>query len=84
MAPAVTAPQYRHHVLITPAEGGRWRVRLQALAGVCDEYVADGLGYWEAAQEVHEILAALAIYGDWQIAMWRSGGEPVPPRPTRR
>ncbi|PRY53517.1 hypothetical protein B0I28_11716 [Glycomyces artemisiae] len=81
MARSTRAPQHWLQVIVTPAEADRWRVRLQALADVCEEHVVDGLDYWEAAQEVHEILAALDASEDWRIATWWSGGASAPEVP---
>jgi hypothetical protein len=80
MAKSTSAPQYHHAVLILPADGGRWRVHLDRLLDVCEAYDATGLTFWEAAEEVHQILAALDVRGEWTIATWWSGGTDAAPR----
>jgi hypothetical protein len=74
IAQCAAAPQYRHYVSVAPDEGGWWRVHLDQLLDVCEAYDATGLTYWQAAEEVHEILAALDVRGEWTIATWWSGG----------
>jgi hypothetical protein len=70
MAPSSKAPQYRFYVTMAPDERGLWRVHLDRLLDVCEAYDVAGLTYWEAAEEVHQILAALDVRGDWVIATW--------------
>lgn len=74
IAQSTAAPQYRHCVMVAPTRGGLWRVHLDRLLDVCEAYDATGLTYSEAGEEVHEILAALDVMGEWTIATWWSGG----------
>jgi hypothetical protein len=73
MAQSARAPQYQHLVVVVPVEGGRWRVHLNQLLDVCESYDVTDLTYWEAAEEVREVLAALDVSGDWAIFTWWSG-----------
>jgi hypothetical protein len=73
IARSTAAPQYRHCVIVAPVEGGLWRVHLDRLLDVCKAYDVTGLTYWQAAEEVHEILATLDVMDEWTIATWWNG-----------
>jgi hypothetical protein len=69
-ATARRKPQYRVHITAIPSNGG-WIVRLHRLVEVCEAYEAWCPNGWAAAEEVHEIMAAVDVSDEWTMSIDR-------------